>query len=232
MRHHHDDAARVGEPAQHRHHAAGRAPGPVRWSVRRAREATDRSTVPTRPTRVCAARPTSCRCGCRRAASTRVRRAPARSLAAGRRRWCRRASVVPRRISSACVTVSRPCTTSSWGTMPIRVRNDAYSACRSLPSNDTAPPVGRADHRRSPGRAWTCPSPRGRSPRSSARPGGERNPVQQNGIAVRSQAHVAYLETAGRCGGLGCDARELPLVNTKSTLPIVTMSFSLKCPRG
>ena len=41
--------------------------------------------------------------------------------------------------------MSRPCTTSSWGTIPIRLRNDAYSACRSLPSNDTVPLVGWAE---------------------------------------------------------------------------------------
>src|SRR6185312_10595963 len=43
---------------------------------------------------------------------------------------------------SACLTVSWPCTTSSCGTMPIRERSEAYSACTSWPSNDTWPVVG------------------------------------------------------------------------------------------
>ena len=39
-------------------------------------------------------------------------------------------------------TVSSPCTTSSCGTMPIRERSEAYSACTSWPSKDTWPVVG------------------------------------------------------------------------------------------
>ena len=31
------------------------------------------------------------------------------------------------------------CTTSSWGTIPIRERIEAYSACTSCPSNATTP---------------------------------------------------------------------------------------------
>ncbi|CAG7187265.1 hypothetical protein PICSAR235_02954 [Mycobacterium avium subsp. paratuberculosis] len=43
---------------------------------------------------------------------------------------------------NACCTVSWPCTTSSCGTIPIRLRSDAYSACTLCPSNATVPVVG------------------------------------------------------------------------------------------
>ena len=43
---------------------------------------------------------------------------------------------------SAWRTVSWPCTTSSWGTIPIRERSEAYSAWTSCPSKDTWPVLG------------------------------------------------------------------------------------------
>ncbi len=43
---------------------------------------------------------------------------------------------------SAWLTVSCPCTTSSWGTIPIRLRSEAYSAWMLCPSNATVPLVG------------------------------------------------------------------------------------------
>ncbi len=43
---------------------------------------------------------------------------------------------------SAWFTVSWPCTTSSWGTIPIRERSEAYSAWMLWPSKLTVPLVG------------------------------------------------------------------------------------------
>ena len=87
-------------PARHRRDVAastspiGPARDPDQWSARPAAAATVRSTTPSRSRRASAGRPTACRPVCRHVRSSRVRRAPARSLGAVRLQWCRAAFAV------------------------------------------------------------------------------------------------------------------------------------------
>ena len=181
---------------------SGPARGPAPSSARRAPAATDRSTTPTRPTRVCAARPTACRSG---SSACGVNSSSSSTCAIT---CCRSSLVVSGGIRSsaakprAWLTVSLPCTTSSCGTMPIRLRNDAYSAWTSCPSNDTAPLVGRAA-RRSPSTSVDLPEPDGPITAVSV-PGRAVNEIRSSSVTVHRsivKLDVAYLETTGRRTG-------------------------------
>ena len=200
MRHHHDDAARVGELAQHRHHA------PVERGVQARRRLVEHEK--------------------RRTGQQFHRDRHAFALPAGQavdaRRGVRRQLEFVEHRGDHLPAVAR----GGVGGHPkfrceFQFLRDGEPAVHDVVLGHHADPIAQ---RRVPAvqiapleRHHTTGRPPGTDDQlgerglarargadhrcQRARPGGERNPIQQNGIPLGREAHVAYLETAGRRTG-------------------------------
>src|ERR1700722_7026164 len=109
--------------------------------------------------------------------------------------------------------------------MPIRLRNDAYSAWRLCPSNDTVPLVGRAVPAITL-ESVALPEPDGPITAVSV-PGRAEKETRSSSVMPRSSVKLTPRTSRPPVLAAGSVRRtRLPSAKTKSTLPIVTTSFS------
>ena len=130
---------------------------------------------------------------------------------------------------SACWTVSWPCTTSSCGTIPIRDRSEAYSEWMLWPSNVTVPVVG-----------WVYPAtnranvdlPAPDGPMTAVNvPGRAEIEMLSSSVLLPSMVQVTPCTSRPPvrvAASVSLRRARVPPLNTRSMLPIVTVSPSCR----